>query len=327
MENLYQANNKVEFLNELNTSTQHIYRWLFNKTYDYENKFGKDIFDFNKNEVTDFYKGQAWRLSTMYVYNSYLNTYVKWAIRKNLKRIERVGVPEITKDDLKEIALLSYDVIHPEIIMELTGKMRQGQNFPPLINNQDKFLLYLIFIGVNGTRCHELINLKPEHFDLENKKILLSKLDSDRKDINIDNFGIDLFKKAMAETEYHVFSPEQKQRVDFYKLEDNGYVFRNSTTGVKSSGKQISFGSIRHRLSKMAEYTGERLTIKQITKSGMVYLGKLLADKGITLSSTVPAVQRNIFDRFDITNEQTQFRTIRQLKEDMNKVYGAKDSE
>lgn len=326
MGRLYQAKYKKEFLKE-NPNSNHIYKWLFGKTFDYEMKFGRDLFDFSKDQILEFYKSRNMALGTLEVQISFLSTYINWAIKKGYSFFKNNPVEEIKKTDLEKIAKTTKNVLHKDVIYDLVGKNEEQNKTFRLKNAQDRLLVYLLFLGVFGERAHELRNLQFKH--IENGVIKLSEIDPDRKDITIDSFGMQLVENAKNEKFYERYLDEDRKNYNDhdYDLDNSDYVFRKSTIGKYSSDERITYQALLARLSTMSKYSGEKLTMKRIQKSGMVYVGKLLKDKLGELDRNDPIVKKSLFERFNIQNERMQYRTIKEIEKEIKEVYENEEKE
>lgn len=317
MGRLYQAKYKKEFMAQ-KPKTKHIYEWLFDKTFEYETKFGKDVFDFNKEQILEFYKSRNMAFSTLKTQISYLSVYIDWAIKKNYTLIKDNPIDKITQEELKEISKIDENVFHIDVIYELAGKKVKNRTAPPLKNAQDRLLVYLISMGVLGERAKELIELKFEH--IQGNVIKLSEINPNRKDIIIDDFGVSLIKAAEFETLYERYRDKKDKYQRDYGLVNSDYVFRKSAIG-KYSGEKITYQALLARLNRISKYTGYNLTMKKIHRSGMTYVGKLILDKKGKLSKDDPVVIKSIFERYDIQGDRARWKVVKDIEKYVKEIY------
>lgn len=318
---LYQAKNKNKFMETLNDPKMYV--WLFDKTFEYEQKFGKDLYNFSKDEILEFLSSRKLAITTLQGLVSYISTYIGWAIKDGVKRSDRNPTDEISIEDLKKIAKKT-DVLDAEIIYELAGVSDFDTGLPKLKNAQDKLLIYLLFLGINGERANEIVNLKFEHVDIENGVIKLSELDPTRKDMRIDPHCLKLFKATKKERYYERYLDEDniddKNSAEDYEVIDSDYVFRRSAVGRKSNDEKISYSALIRRINAIREYTGIPLTIKKVERAGMIRTAQKILEKGLELTDTNEVVIRALFERYNIKGERNRYEFLRKLKRDIEKL-------
>lgn len=318
---LYQAKNKNKFMETLNDPKMYV--WLFDKTFEYEQKFGKDLFNFTKEELLEFLSSRNSAVSTLQGLVSYISTYIGWAIKDGVKRSDRNPTDEISIEDLKKIAKKT-DVLDAEIIYELAGVSDFDTGLPKLKNAQDKLLIYLLFLGINGERANEIVNLKFEHVDIENGIIKLSELDPTRKDMRIDPHCVKLFKAAKKERYYERYLDKDnindKNTAEDYEVIESDYVFRRSAVGRKSKDERLSYSALIRRINTIREFTGVPLTIKKIERAGMIRTAQKILEKGLELTDTNEIVIRAIFERYNVQGDRNRYEFLRKLKKDIEKL-------
>lgn len=321
MGRLYQSKYKNEFM-ESHPKSRRMYEWLFDKAFDYETRFGKDLFDFNKDQILEFYLDRKMTYNTLYTQIGFLSTYINWAITKGYTLLKRNPIDDIEPDDLRRIAKPDNNVLHVDTIYEIVGKENKSRIINPLKNAQDRLLIYLLFLGVLGKRANELTNLRFEH--IENGLIKLSEINKDRKDITIDEFGMNLVEIAKRETYYERYQSDDRRDYNDhdYDLIDSGYVFRKSMVG-NYKGDKMSYQALLSRMIKLSEYTGHKLTMYRVMRSGMVYVGKLILDSKGELSKDDPVVIKSIFERYNIQGEDNvKLKILRYIRKEIEAVYG-----
>ncbi|WP_405101567.1 hypothetical protein [Oceanobacillus sp. FSL H7-0719] len=321
MYRIYQGKYKDNFIKQ--SKHKENYEWLFDKTFDYELKFNKDIFDFNKEQILEFLSGNKSLLNTLKSRLSLISVYTNWAIKEGLKLSDKNAALEIKVDDLKKIAKETKNVLEASDFYEIIGRNVENRKYPHLKNRQDELLLYLLFMGVYGDAASELINLRFDHF--KDGKVMLSKLDPYRPDIPLGKLGLKLVENAKRETTYRRYLDESKNNKndrEEYDITDTGYVFRKSSNGRQQGDARLAYGGILERISTLSEYTDEKLNMKRVINSGIVYMGKRLVEKGIELDVNNPIVVQNIFERYDVRNERVRGHKLEFIKKELKEVYG-----
>jgi len=160
---------KTDFINKLecSDSVKESFKMIFKKVSPLEDRLGKDLKDFNRDElllVLEELKGR-----------SYNSVHTKWGVtKKYLKHFNNPFVDTITSNDLKDY-IVEADVRYVTR-EELKSKVSV------LESASHQALLFLLFDGVGGKGYKEICNLKFEDIDfqtgkvtLENRAVTLSK--------------------------------------------------------------------------------------------------------------------------------------------------------
>lgn len=324
MKNMYEAINKEKFMNTVKNKTR--YRWLFDKSFKYENKFSKDLFNFNKGELLEFLASRKMSFESLKVNLSNIKSYINWAYEdEGIKLSSRNAADEITDADLREISQKKRSLLHVDEVYDIIGRS-PNPVLPELKNMQDKLLIQLLFIGVRGERASELINLRFKHIDFENRLIKLSELDPYREDIRIDDFCLNLIKATKNEQDYVRYMDEENFETtnikEDYELAESDFVFRRSKVGKKTEELNMSYSGIVRRLQTLSKYTGLRLNMNIIESSGMTYVAKKAIDAGYELKINNPVIIKSIFDKYNINNTgNSRHALLTKIRKDLKEVY------
>lgn len=246
---------KTEFINNLqcSDSVKESFKMIFKKVAPLEKKLGKDLKDFNREElflVLDLLKGR-----------SYNSVHTKWGItKKYLKHFNNSFVNTITSDDLKAFIV--------ETDVRYTTREELREKVSVLESASHKALLFLLFDGVGGKGYNEICNLKFEDIDFETGKITL-----ENRCVTISKDTLNLLKetkhentvtKILWKNDYPCFDSE-------YSVNMNSpYVFKtrilkstdNGMTPYKVTGLQRRLDSITkavgltHTNGKTLYYSG-----------------------------------------------------------------------
>lgn len=318
---MYQSEYKEKFMRT--SRVGEIYQWLFDKSSSFEEEYNKDLYDFDKGELLSFLSSREMTKKTLGVHLSYISTYIKWAIKEGITASNANPTQKISKGDLSKIAKKPPKVLHSSKIYEIVGAQR-GDNYPRLKNAQDKLLIYLIFLGIRGRGASQLINLKYEDIDVDDKVIRLSNIDPNYSDVKVDDHCIKLAKDAKREIAYVRYEREGKgyMTVEKFDVIESEYVFRKSGHQGDDGDVRLSQQGILRRIATLAKFLGEHLTMKLIQDSGMARVGYLLYKSGEELSASNPMVQEFIFDRYGVSeNEQGRWNTMKKVRENVKNVY------
>ena len=167
-----------------------------------------------------------------------------------------------------------------------------------LINDQDAVIIAMLFNGVQGKGLSEMRNLKISDIDSINNTL---KLEDESKgerilDLKYDELNlIKCLKMANKEERYikkngeMEYNPRVKDYVELPTSSETKYILKSGNTN-KSDSDSISKFTIQNRLEMIRtldwlEDYKDKLTTKNIVKSGMIYHLYNLTNKGeITIS-------------------------------------------
>lgn len=159
MENsgIFDLESKELFLDYIDTKKYPPGWWeaLFRKSNIFEEKYGKDLYNFTTPEIMEFYKFiDCSTLETLMVCNINLIHYGDWALMNN-RSID--GQNHFTEIDMELLqSCLNQVGVQNSIITQddLERIMRE------LNNALDKYIFYAVWEGIKGREYNEIINLK-----------------------------------------------------------------------------------------------------------------------------------------------------------------------
>lgn len=141
------------------------------------------------------------------------------------------------------------------------------------LNPQDKFIVYGLYIGIYGKTYSDLLELKTDDIDMENRLI---NCPSGRV-IEMDDFlyqiVLDNTDKEFGELYYkYIDEHNQGSTTPFYKLNmSSPYIIKAKPYSVNNNGlDSMKLSGVQTRLSKLGEITGTILSGKDLTKSGIM---------------------------------------------------------
>ena len=148
---------KARFVNEFSPdSLKAIYNSLFRRTEEYETKLNKDICDFNFQECLGILVSlKPKSITGVGVFKSQLNRYADWAIDNNLSQTKKNYWILVPLND--EYAKSSFKFQYVKDIDELKNIVDTG-----LSSKYDKYVIYLLYMGIMGKNCEELTLLRED---------------------------------------------------------------------------------------------------------------------------------------------------------------------
>lgn len=272
-----QSNLKEEFLNDLNLKegTMINYRRIFDLVKLVEEKYDKDVKDFNFEEIEEvLYSFKSSKRNTVETYGRIVSSYLNWC--KENGYIENNVMKSLKPNDFQKYVIDKEKHID---IKNLTYYEDGCENF------QDAVILRLLFIGVGGKGLSEIRNLKKS--DLNGNKLLLTNtLTSDKygqpikfttREIEIDERTRYLIDGAIGQNIYFKKNGTVEEGTNirpYTDLIDNDYVVRASHTKNNNTFAPIDKFVIYRRMEILSEYYGVNFTTKLVQRSGMIHIAK-----------------------------------------------------
>ena len=235
-------------------------RLLFKKAVDYEQKYNKDLAEFNHEEILDYLTSIGCGCEdTLFAYVSTIRGYARFYTEK-------------TGADTMAWETTSSDSIRPCV-----RKEKEFKYIPPAVldevvelipNPMDQFLVKGIYEGLKGDFYEELWNLR---IDDINPTTLVARLPTGRRlTISPELYAIAL---KSDETEDYVSLKGTNSWVN-YKMIDNRIIkYRSNSTKVDNPTSQKI--KIANRIYDLKKYTGrEEINAIWLRKSGAIYMIK-----------------------------------------------------
>lgn len=275
-DNFYNEKVKNQFLLQFDDEQRLPREVIFRKSREIEEKFGKDLAKFDKEELEEFlYFIKPSTLNSVTAQLSLINSYQRWAKKKG-HRLSDLPLEE-TSEQYKR-----------QFIVEKTGrylaKKELYKDIRLLKNPQDQIVMLLLFYGISGKSSNEIIGLRIEHCDLENRIIHVPDVDDNPRDIEIDEFTADILRSAINQKVYFKNNGKmvtgKAPRVA--QLAETGYVVKPIKTNVKKFG-EVKHNIIVNRIETFKEATNRaNVTPLTIVQSGDIYeVFKEYKEKGI----------------------------------------------
>lgn len=314
----YNSKYKKAFVKECvqNEKTSELYDWLFDKSYDCEQKRGHDLFDFDLVQYHELFA--SFNHTSVDTYLSMIRTYNNWALKNRLtKRESNILHPGSLTEGYKESLGKEKIAIDYPFILALIGEGDSKTGIQPLKNVQDKLLVYLLFLGVRGEKCQELINLKMSDIDTGNKAMTLNTGKGSRK-VKIDQKAIKLIKESRKESVYNRYSVdlEQKNNKEGYALENTAYLFRKSSVGKKNNKKTVSESTLTHRIIAIQKHLNLKITMNDIKRVGQVHIYSLLKKRDGYVNKKNA---RPLFEKYDFLDKGDirKYQLLNKLKKEV----------
>ena len=266
---------KNKFLETLESTTlAPVYISMFNKSRDIEERFEKDIYDFNKKEAEIlFQEFDSPSMQSLRVYLSLLIRYVHYA-KETGHRLENNNVfRDFDSDKLEDyVAYYKHSYITLEDFTDIAKY---------IANDYDVAMFRALFEGISGTGYNELVNLKMSDIhETDEGRFLATLHDSDlrtREPITREKqITYQLFRdlqRANSQKEYISDNGEGTSRNSVTEFVESPYVFKPLKKGnYHLSDGQINKQNVYRKSNMLSDLTdGEIANVKTLVTSGMMH--------------------------------------------------------
>jgi hypothetical protein len=239
-------------------------RATLNRALEFEKKFNKAFYEFTEDEIIEMYKAvDAISIRSLQNINLILKHAARWILHNQQKDITNV-YDRITKDLIQEC----INIAKKEGLILSREQLSDIQN--ELLNNTDKAILELLFLGVGGHWLKELTFFDISQADRKDGLIYFRT----GKVISIDNDTYELIRCACIEDELISFG--ETMRIS--KVKSHG-IFKQRFNALSANDDQTDerdlerrFRFIQRRLLLMSKEFGIQLTSGNLQSSGLLHM-------------------------------------------------------
>jgi hypothetical protein len=239
-------------------------RATMNRALEFEKKFNKAFYEFTEDEVIEMYKSvDAISARSLQNLNLTLKHAARWMLHNQKKDIGNV-YDKITKDLIQECV----NTTKREGLILSREQLTEIQN--ELLNDTDKAILELLFLGVGGHWLKELTFFNMSQVDRKEALIYFRT----GKTISIDEETYDLIKRACSEDELISFGETMRisrvQSYGIFKKRANALSASDNLNDERDLERRFRF--IQRRLLLMSKEFGVQLTSGNLQASGLLYM-------------------------------------------------------
>lgn len=286
-----------EFLTEYKRSrviAETSVRAILRRAIEWENKFGKAFYNYNKEEALEMFKS-AHAISVVSLQNS--NLTLKHAARYFQNKVGDNVYEEIGKYDLEEC--VDKDKKSSLILSREDLEEIQSQ----LLNWTDRGILLMLFLGAGAKWLKEITFFDLSQADKQCGIVYFRT----GKTIRITPDEYEIIKNACEETELASFGSTARiskvQSEGFFKLRCNVLSASDDMHDERSLERRFRF--IQRRLYLISNDLGITLTSGGIQDSGLLYyLKQGITNSGLTFREYVKTEEaKNLARQYDIMSE------------------------
>lgn len=306
----YNSEHKEKFLSEFDEATRRSYQRVLSEAMPYEEEIDKDICDFSIAEMRPFLQELGAKTISAAKSNcSVLSSYIQFAIEEGFK------INDINQ--LKGNSQAFYEGLVKDVKIYYTDR-EFARIINRCVNPQDSATFLLVYNGVQGLGCAEIVNLKKDDFSERQQKLKLTDADGSVRYLTVSEECIDEVIRASKQHEYFMRNGEVEDgsRRTVTNLNTNDYVIRNSETNLEKQNEAADKHTVYRRCKVISEVLGlEHFTVKGISRSGMLAYGKnFLKENGeITNENYVEIAERFKFNSIQHLKEIVNEKTIKEL--------------
>lgn len=263
-------------------STTELIQRIFVSTELEEKAFGKDICEFTDAEVVDLFKSFNSKSRARLRVNAwYLSKYHDWCYEKGLTQ----KIDDAFDD--RTIDVIIKEIVPDEVLLD---QYFSKENLIELIELDpdyiNRFFIMGIYYGIKGDKLSDLVNLKIEDLNEDDKTVTLR---SGRK-VKVDDYFIDLMKKANAVEEYKQNRVTNHRKPTQNMYVKNGYIIKSCAVSKELyDNKPIVPKFITNRLQKFKkEFDADFISISSLHKNGLInYIKEKYESQGISLKTAL----------------------------------------
>ena len=242
---------------------------LFRKLEPYEERLGKDVSEFTKQEALAMYKWIKSRsIYTLMNDNTILKSYYAW--RQYYHGVDNPSAYErINIEDLRPLVdKQASRVLSREEIIEIEDQ---------LLNITDAAIIQALFEGISGQSMRDITSLNDKMLDKENQCLIFP----DGRIFEISERLCDLLEKAFQEDIYICYGETLRTK----QLIGDGKLFKERDNAHAADSDDRRFRAVYRKIQVIRDYVGiKELTMKGLATSGMTYyLRKCLNETGMEL--------------------------------------------
>ena len=272
-------------------------RAALNRALDFEQKFQKEFYEFAKDEVLEMYKSvDAISARSLQNINLILKHAARWILHNQQKDISNI-YDAITKELIQEC--VNTDKRDGLILsrVDLNGIKNE------LLNDTDKAILELLFLGVGGNNLKELTFLNMSQVDRKSGVLYFKT----GKTIPIDDEAYHLIRQACNEEE--LISLGETMRIikvishGIFKQRPNTLSASDDYNDPRALARRFRF--VQRRLLLMSKEFGVQLTSGNLQTSGLLhYLRQGVTETKLSFREYVKTQEAiDLAKRYDIFSE------------------------
>ena len=298
---MYNEDIKQEFMENYGEGTKKILARIFKISRPIEEDLGKDLYDFNREELRRLF----FLFGAKTAYSSKAN--VTW-VHKYLEHCENEGLLEcinpldnVSKEWKEQFVVKSIKRFWTDEEIKEIMKSR--------VNDNDAVILGLLFFaGARGQGNSEITNLKREDILENTNELRLSDSNGKERIVKVDQDIIKLCIRASLDLEYEKLNgnPDEKTKSRTAAMVDNSFVVKSALTRtlhLNEAEKNV----VHRRLANIAKELDE----PAFSPMNLVYSGMLAMMKDIYVTNNGNFSDddyETIFNQFGEESEQSKSR-------------------
>jgi integrase len=274
---LYNAEQKIRFLEQFPLETQKLYHGFFKACYKTERHYQKDLCMFNNDEFqTLLHSFMSTSLASLKVRTSVIRTYIDFCINNGEAETPDGNPLHINVADTFPAHTLDK-FVRPDAKKKkflVDGELDDFIGF--CYNAQDAVVPQLLREGVRGHNLAEICKLHEKNIDFITGMVTLYDIDECTRIIKVSPNTLDLIRDALDQDVYYSKNSEETRSGNKRsKLNESGYVIRS--TQRREANDMVRPSIIQGRIRRLSRQYGNCfITIHTLFVSGQIEYGKML---------------------------------------------------
>ena len=248
-----------------------IVRLILNNATEYEEKFGKDLAAFSKEEAIEYLKGiDSFSSDTLRGYTSIIRRYIKFCTGYQIEGIEANGWSKITAKVIKNQCVAEQKLEDKCITRDELESILKDVN-----NDCDKFMLLAFYEGLKGDYYEDIWQTTLENFEKEGDDWWFTSKDGTRRFIVSDL----LYHYAQSSVEkFEYIIDDGVVKTELRLSPDCEYIFKYRDNTSNPDESYRGKARVAQRVMTLKKQIGaSQLTIPRLVNSGAVGAIKALA--------------------------------------------------
>lgn len=215
----------IDWKNSTATSPEGALGRAFDLCKPFEEKFGKDVYDFNQFEIMEMYEYHVWSsIDSLYNLNNRFALYADWALSKMMIRTNINYFRSFDREALQRFVVqmvIEKSVITREEVLDLANQLE---------NPSDAFILLCLFEGICGREYLEIALAETRNITYVDESNITMHVTDGKKERDV-RISKELYHFALEANDTLVYSPLTGDTIESINLVDGKYII-NDFPGV-----------------------------------------------------------------------------------------------
>lgn len=292
---MYNHDAKTTYIKELEDTNRNLKEqmtWAFNRSDEYEERYGKDLCEFTLEEIVSMYKEfSGTSLTYLIILNGEYKRYTNYMILRGVVPDSQNHFAEVSEKILMSCLntrLFKNKIVTREELMKIINEF---------LNYGDKFLILGLFEGVYGKGYEDFWNLTWDDFDGNKVKLASGRT------LEVSNELVNFAYEASQQFEYNMYiKNENCKRTTMPFIAGDMRIIKdksNTRSENDSYDRTRMLHKIKNQVNVLRNYTGcPALSEKALRESGRIDMVNRLRLEGEDVKETLKRHKEEIEYRY-----------------------------